>query len=456
MDLNGKNILVMGLGISGISTIRALDRLGAHISISDSKTENELGEILDRVSDIALEKFLGKEELNLSRIDLIVKSPGIPLSNKTIEEAIERKIPITNDIEIGSLLSKSKNIIAITGTNGKTTTTTLTGEIFKNEGLNAFIGGNIGKSVIQEMIDAKVGDVFILETSSFQLENTLNFKPKISLIINITPDHLDWHGSFENYIESKKKIFKNQDKSDFTILNYDDPLLKTFESEVHSNIIYFSVKEKLERGVFIEDGNIVIKLDKTRIGLLPIDQLLLKGKHNLENVLGSVAISFVNGVKIETIRDTILSFKGVEHRLEFVEEKNGRKFFNDSKGTNTDSSIKAIEAIEENIVLIAGGYDKRIEFDEFIKSFKNRVKSLVLLGQTSQQIKETALAYGFKEIFLAGDMKEAVNLAYKLSKSGDNILLSPACASWGMFKNFEERGKVFKSIVASLGDDGIE
>lgn len=453
MNLNGKNVLVMGLGISGVSTIRALDKLGAKIAINDIKTEEELKDVLYLIRDISLEKFLGKKDIDLSPIDLIVKSPGIPPSNDLISKAIGKGIRIINDIEIGSSFSKSKNIIAITGTNGKTTTTTLTGEIFKADGYNTFIGGNIGKSLIEEMINSQKEDVFILETSSFQLENTINFKPKVSLILNITPDHLDWHGSLENYIKSKKKIFANQDKSDWTILNYDDKLLRTLKDEVDSNIIYFSVDEKLDSGIFIEDRNIIISIGEERVELLPIGDLLLKGKHNLENVLASIAIASIMGVSIETIRDTVSKFKGVEHRLEFVEEKNGRKFFNDSKGTNIDSSIKAVEAIESPIILIAGGYDKKIEFDEFIKSFEGKVKALVLLGATSVKIKETALKYGFNKVFLVKDMKEAVNVSYNLSEKGDNILLSPACASWGMFKNFEERGEVFKQIVDRLGEE---
>ncbi|OLS03881.1 UDP-N-acetylmuramoyl-L-alanine--D-glutamate ligase [Tissierella creatinophila] len=453
MNLKDKRVLVMGLGISGISTIKALDELGAKIIINDIKTEEELKDILGKIKDISLEKYLGKKSLDLSGIELIVKSPGIPPSNQILLDAVDKDIKIINDIELGSNLSKSKNIIAITGTNGKTTATTLTGEIFKADNKNPFIGGNIGKSLIKDMINAQKNDIFILETSSFQLEHTINFKPKVSLILNITSDHIDWHGTFKKYIKSKKKIFINQDSNDYTILNYDDKLLRTFKDEINSNIIWFSVDEKLNRGIYIEDETIIINIDGEKKNLIPINKLLLKGKHNLENILGSIAISFIMGVSVENIKRTLLSFKGVEHRLEFVLEKDGRKFFNDSKGTNIDSSIKAIEAIEAPIILIAGGYDKRVEFDEFIKSFNGKVKALVLLGDTSSKIKETALKYGFKENFLVNSMEEAVDLAYSLSKKGDNILLSPACASWGMFENFEERGRVFKHKVDVLGEE---
>ena len=453
MNLRDKKVLVMGIGISGVSTIRALDKLGAKIIISDMKTETELKEILKELQDINLESYLGKKEIDLSRIQLIVKSPGIPPDNTMLLEAMDKNIRIINDIELGSSISKSKNIIAITGTNGKTTTTILTGEIFKADKRNSFIGGNIGNSIITEMIDAKETDLFILETSSFQLEHTIDFKPKISLILNISPDHLDWHGKFENYINAKKKIFMNQDSSDYTILNYDDELVRSFRKQVKSKIVWFSVNHKLDSGVYIENENIVINIDGKKIKLISIDKLLLKGKHNLENILASVAISFVMGVSVEIIEASLLSFKGVEHRLEFVLEKNGRNFFNDSKATNIDSSKKAIEAIDDPIILIAGGYDKNIEFDDLIDSFNGKVKALILLGATSSKIKEIGLKHGFNENFLVKDMEEAVSLAYSLSKAGDNILLSPACASWGMFKDFKERGKVFKQIVGRVGDE---
>lgn len=453
MNLKDKRVLVMGLGISGISTIETLNDLGAKIIINDMKKEEELRDILQNIKNISLEKYLGEKSLDLSGVELIVKSPGIPPNNEILLDAIDKNIKIINDIELGSILSKTKNIIAITGTNGKTTTTTLTGEIFNADNYNAFIGGNIGKSIIRDMINAQEKDIFILETSSFQLENTIDFKPKVSLILNITPDHIDWHGSFENYIKSKKRIFMNQDEHDFTILNYDDKLIRTFEREINSNIIWFSVNEKLDSGIYIEDKKIIINIDGKKIKLISTNKLLLKGKHNLENILGSIAISFVMGVSIEKIKKVLLSFKGVEHRLEFVLEKDERRFFNDSKGTNIDSSIKAIEAIESPIILIAGGYDKKIDFDEFIKAFNGKIKILILLGATSLKIKETALKYGFENIFLVNSMEEAVDLAYSLSEKGDNILLSPACASWGMFENFEERGKVFKQMVDGLGEE---
>ena len=450
MNLNNQRVLIMGIGVSGIATIRSLAKLGAKISINDLKDEEELKDVLEEIKDIDVKKYLGNTRIDLSQIDLIIKSPGIPPNNSILLEAKKKNIKIINDIELGSEFSNSKNIIAITGTNGKTTSTILLGEILRTGNHDVFIGGNIGKSIIEEMFKGQEDDIFILETSSFQLENTINFKPKISLVLNIKSDHLDWHGSLENYINAKKKIFQNQDSNDYTVLNYDDRLLRSFEKEIKSNIVYFSIEDKLDRGVYIDGGNIHINIQGENINLISLDRLLLKGRHNLENILGSVAVAYLMGVNIDNIRNRLLKFKGVEHRLEFVVEKSGRKFYNDSKGTNIDSSIRALEAIEAPIILIAGGYDKKIEFKDFIRAFQGKVNALILLGQTALKIKETAEESGFTRSFLVSDMEEAVDLAYSLSQRGDNILLSPACASWGMFKNFEERGKVFKEAIDRL------
>lgn len=452
MNLKNKNVLVMGMGISGVSIVKALDTLGANISINDIKTKNELKESLEGIEGVQFTSYLGGEYPNLENIDLILKSPGIKPGNEILVDARKRNIKITNDIEIGSETSDSNNIIAVTGTNGKTTTTTIVSEILRNNRFNTYTGGNIGKSILLDMLKSKKEDVFLLETSSFQLEDTINFKPKISLILNITEDHLDWHGSFNNYLEAKKKVFKNQTQEDYTILNYDDKILRSFQEEIKSNIVWFSLESKLRRGIFIKNGNIIINLEGEEVNFLSTDKLLLKGKHNLENILASIAVSILMEVPLNNIKETIINFKGVEHRLEFVGEKAGRKFYNDSKGTNIMSSLKAIGAIDGPITLIAGGYDKGIEFDEYIKGFNGKVETMILLGQTSNKLYKTAKKYNFNDVFLVESIDEAVNLAFNISETGSSILLSPACASWGMFKNFEERGKLFKDKVHSLGD----
>ena len=451
MELKNKKVLVIVLGISGISTIKALHKLGAQISVSDTKEENQLTDILQEISYIKFESYFNTDIIDIGSYDFIIKSPGIPPNSKLIQKAIENDVTIITDIELAYSISPTENLVAITGTNGKTTTTTLVGEIFKKNNLNTYLAGNIGIGILENIIHAKPEDVFVIETSSFQLEHTNQFKPKVSLILNITPDHINWHGSYENYIASKLKIFKNQDYNDYLVLNYDDELLHNIKAK--TNIIWFSTTSILESGIFIEGENIVIKYGNYNLEFMNYKNLLIKGMHNIENVLGSIGISIAMGLNLNLVKEAILDFKGVEHRLEFVCEFNEMKFYNDSKGTNPESTIKAIESFNEPIILIAGGYNKESKFDKLILSFKNKVKALIILGETKEQLKQTACEYNYNIVYTVEDMDQAVTLAYKLGEKGDNILLSPACASWDMYSNFEERGIHFKSIVNRLKED---
>ncbi|MCQ4923848.1 UDP-N-acetylmuramoyl-L-alanine--D-glutamate ligase [Tissierella carlieri] len=449
MYLKNKRVLVLGLGVSGLSTVKALHKLGANIVVSDSKTKEELKDFFDNTKDIYVEKHLNTNDIPLEDIDLIVKSPGIPPTAPILLKAQLRNIEITTDIELAYRISPTDRIITITGTNGKTTTTALIGEIFKKANYNTYVAGNIGVGILWNMVNAEKEDVFVIEASSFQLENTVYFKPRVSLITNITPDHLNWHGSLDNYISAKKKVFKNQDKSDYTVLNYDDKTLREMEEEVNSNIIWFSVNHKLDSGVYIDGDYVVIKDGETIIKVLSHKDL----KIILENALGSIAVGWAMDIDIEIIAKVLSEFKGLEHRIEYVETIDEMSFYNDSKGTNPDSTIKAIEALNSPIILIAGGYDKGSEFDELILSFNGKIKDLILLGATKERIKETALNHGFNKIHLVENMKEAVELAYNLGEEKDNILLSPACASWDMYSNFEERGQDFKDAVYGLKED---
>ncbi len=451
MELMNKNVLVMGLGISGVSTIKALHCLGAKISITDNKNEDEFKDILASISHINCEKYFNVDNIELPQYDLIIKSPGIPPSSKLIQRALANNIEVITDIELAYRISPTKNIIAITGTNGKTTTTTLLGEIFKANNFNTYLAGNIGIGILENIVNADPKDIFVVEASSFQLEHTKCFKPKASLILNITPDHINWHGTYEKYIESKLKIFQNQDYEDYLVLNYDDKILRNINH--NTNIIWFSTREKLHSGIYLDGDNIVINYEQVNMEFMDYNNLRIKGRHNLENVLGSIGISIAMGLNLGLVKQAILDFKGVEHRLEFVCNINGLSFYNDSKGTNPESTIKAIESFNDPIILIAGGYNKESEFDELIQSFNDKVKYLILLGETSGLIKSTAMRYNFNSIYTVNNMEEAVTLAYKLGVEKDNILLSPACASWDMYKNFEERGIHFKGIVNSLKED---
>ena len=451
MELKEKKVLVIGLGISGISAIKALHALGAKIYISDSKDESELVDILKEISHIQYNSYFNKNILDLSTFDLIVKSPGVPPNIDLIKRALKDNIEVIGDIELAYRISKTKNLIAITGTNGKTTTTTLVGQIFQKNNKNTYLAGNIGIGILDVILQANEEDFVVIEASSFQLEHSETFKPQVSLILNISPDHLNWHGSYDNYIHSKLKIFKNQNYSDFLVLNYDDEVLKNIDAK--TNIIWFSTKQILDSGIYLDGDNIIINYKDYNFKFMNCENLLIKGRHNIENIMGSIGIALAMELNLELVKEAIMEFKGVEHRLEFVCEFNGLKFYNDSKGTNPESTIKAIESFQDGIILIAGGYNKDSDFNQLFNSFNNKVKSLILLGETKDRIKKTALEHNFKRVHMVDNMEQAVNLAYNLAKEGDNILLSPACASWDMYKNFEDRGHDFKNIVGNLRED---
>ncbi|KNF09923.1 UDP-N-acetylmuramoylalanine--D-glutamate ligase MurD [Gottschalkia purinilytica] len=449
MNLKDKNILVLGLAVSGVSTSKALSKLGANVIVTDMKKEEELKEYIEELKDIHITYVLGSNDVDLEKIDLIIKSPGIPLDIPIIKNAESKGIEVITDIELSYRISKNR-FIAITGTNGKTTTTSLTGEIFKKAGFGTHVTGNIGVGILWEVVNSHDDDVFIIEASSFQLDSTKKFKPKVSLITNITPDHLNWHKTIENYIKAKQKVFRNQDKDDFTILNYDDHILRSMEKYTSGNLIFFSSSNVLSKGVYVKDNYIVVNDGKNIKNVISLDHIKIPGKHNLENALSAVAIAWVMGVSIDVISDVLMNFEGVEHRLEFVDEIKKVRYFNDSKGTNPDASIKAIEAINSPIILIAGGMDKGGSFDDFVDSFDNKVKALILIGETAEKIKNTAINKKFSNIYIVETIQEAVQKSFEISNEGDNVLLSPACASWDMFESYEERGRVFKKEVKLL------
>lgn len=445
MNIKDKNILILGLGISGVATAKALDKLGANIVINDSKDEKDLEKYITELKNINVKYLLGSNEVDLNNIDLIVKSPGIRNSVPIIKNAIANNIEVITDIELGYRLFDNK-FIAITGTNGKTTTTTLVGKVFNEDNKVAHVTGNIGVGILWELVNSSEDDYFIVETSSFQLENTVEFKPDVSAIINIKPDHIDWHGNYENYINAKAKIFKNQNENDYTILNYDDEDVRKLKDKVHSKIIWFSEKEKLEKGIFIDCNHIVYSDGIKNINIIDINDI----KVPIQNIMTTIGISLAMDVDINNLRKSISSFEGLEHRLEFVDEINGVRYYNDSKGTNPDASIQAIKALNPPIVLIAGGYDKNSEYDEFIEAFNDKVSALILLGETKNIIRRVAEDKGIENIYMVNDMKEAVKKASALSTPGSSVLLSPASASWDMYSNYEMRGNDFKNLIQDI------
>lgn len=451
MNLKNKKVLLIGLAKTGISTIKHLNRLGAKVVVNDIKDKEKLKDILDELSDLNnVEYILGYHPENVDDIDMTVVSPGVPLDLPFILKLKAKNIEIIGEVELAYRLSQNPIFIGITGTNGKTTTTSLVGEIFKKASKDTYIVGNIGNPVIDTVDVANENSVLVTELSSFQLESVDKFKPHISAILNFTEDHLNRHHTMKAYMEAKARIFENQDSNDFCILNYDDEEVRSLSDNVKAKKIFFSRKKCLEYGIYLDEKkNIIINLGE-KITLLNKDELSLPGNHNLENCMAAAAIAYVSNIDIDVIRKVLKTFAGVEHRQEFVRNLNGIMFVNDSKATNPDSSIKAIQSYNRPIVLIAGGMDKQSSFDEFLDIAKENVYALVLLGETAQKIKECAQNKGFDNITIVKDMKEAVDASYQIAKDGDVVLLSPACASWDMYKSFEVRGIDFKDNVNNL------
>lgn len=452
MDLKNKNVLLVGLAKTGVSTIKKLNKLGANIIVNDIKPKEKLEGIIEEIDNLDnIEYVLGKHLENIENIDLTIVSPGVPLDLPFIEKIKSEGIKIIGEVELAYKLSKNPTFIGITGTNGKTTTTSLVGEMFKKANKDTYIVGNIGNPVIDTVDLTNENSYLVTELSSFQLESIEDFKPKVSTIINLTEDHLNRHHTMENYINAKARVFKNQDKTDFTILNYDDSIVRDLGKNSNGNVLYFSIKEEVKQGAYLDkNNNIVIKVDGKELVLMNKSELSLPGNHNLENAMSAILMAYVLNIDTDVIIDTLRTFKGVEHRLEFVTNKDGIMFVNDSKGTNPDSTIKAITSYEKPIVLIAGGYEKQSDFTEMIKYATKNVKALVLLGQTADKIATTAKEHGIDNISKVEDMEAAVKKAYEIAESGDVVLLSPACASWDMYPNFEARGLDFKENIYKL------
>ncbi len=459
MNYKNLNVVVCGMAISGAAAARLLKNLGSHVTIFDIKEAEKFksdAALLEQLEQIGVKLCFGKNPDNkvLSETNLIVISPGIPLDLPFLEKASSLNIPIWSEIELAySVCPSNSKIVAITGTNGKTTTTALTGQIFKNYNNNTEIVGNIGIPFSKKVVSLKEKSIVVAEISSFQLETSHKFNPAACAVLNITPDHLNRHKTLESYIDIKKKIFKNQTKDNYTVLNYDDETTKSMAHDTNGSVVFFSTKTKLEKGVFVDnddENNIKVCFKNINETIIKANMLQILGKHNLENALAAIALSVCLEVPIEIIRKTLLEFKGVYHRLEFVAEKNGIVFYNDSKATNPDSAIKALEAIDKPIILIGGGYDKGSDFGEWVKLFEGKVKHIVVLGEVSDKIIETLKAYNYFNFDKVNSLKDAVLLAYKKAQSGDCVLLSPACASWGMFDNFEQRGNMFKEFVLEI------
>lgn len=560
--MGSQKVIVAGTGVSGIAAAKLLLALGGKVLLYDGNEKLSAKEIRAKFSkNQPVSVLLGElRRSDLADVELCIISPGIPLESKLVSMMDEAKIPVWGEIQLAYHCAKGR-LAAITGTNGKTTTTALTGQIVKDYLGQAFVVGNIGIPYTEIALETEDDSVTVAEVSSFQLETIMNFHPQVSAILNITPDHLDRHRTMERYIEVKKCITVNQEPEDVLVLNYDDPVLREFgrkrdgqgpkdsgaedggvedkekagdskldganpgnakpdkmesgkaepdkgeankperdkgeanklepdrderskpepdrdraentstsleetlkaaqkseevveaaypEIVVRAKVVFFSSRHVLEEGIYLDGESIIWSHDGKKEKVIRTDELLLLGRHNYENVMAAVAISLALGIPLHSIQKTLREFKAVEHRIEFVAEKGGVKYYNDSKGTNPDAAIQAIRAMPGPTVLIAGGYDKQSTYDEWIEAFEGKVKYLVLIGQTRDKIARCAREHGFHDIIYAEDMQEAVSVCASYANRGENVLLSPACASWGMFKNFEERGRIFKECVLGL------
>lgn len=440
----------MGAGKSGVSAVRLLLDVGASPILFD---ENEK---LDRVGVI---QQLGGREIEIvtktlpeeliQSASLLLMSPGIPVDTPFVEQFHKARIPVWGEIELAYQYAKG-DVIAITGTNGKTTTTALTGKIMEDYFGKAYVVGNIGNPYTAAALDIKNGEVAVAEISSFQLETIHHFHPKISAILNITPDHLNRHHTMENYVSCKETVAKNQTFADICVLNYENDYTRAFAGRCPAKTLFFSSGRQLKEGIYLQGDEIMYADGKDVRRLLNIHEMKLLGLHNVENVMAAVGMALSYGVPEQSVVKSVKEFTAVEHRIEYVATIRGVDYYNDSKGTNPDAAIKGIQAMNRKTVLIGGGYDKDSAYDEWIGSFDGKVTWLVLLGQTKEKIADCARAHGFQNIIMTDSLEEAVRVSASKAGEGEAVLLSPACASWGMFTNYEERGRMFKEFVKKL------
>lgn len=444
MKIKGKTIVIGG-GKSGISSAKLLLRQGLLAAIYDGNPDYQLPEELK-----GIRCFLGEmTEEEMDEFDTVVVSPGVPLEMPLVADFIKKGKYVIGEIELAYQFAKGK-IVGITGTNGKTTTTTLVGEIMKSHYDEVFVVGNIGIPFTDTADQTSENSVTVIELSSFQLETVDSFHADVSAILNLTPDHLNRHLTMERYAECKFKITNRQTKEEICVLNAENEYTRKFAESCPATTVMFSSERKLKNGLYLKDKEIMLVRAGYEMPLMNVYDMNLVGKCNAENVMAAIAMGIQMRVPLAKIIDTIKNFKAVEHRIEYVTTKRGIRFYNDSKGTNPDAAIQGIRAMDSKTCLIGGGYDKEIPFDDWIKAFDGKVKKLVLIGQTAKSIAQTAEKYGFHDYVFADSLEEAIDICYETAEEGEAVLLSPACASWGMFPNYEVRGDIFKEYVRNL------
>jgi|HubBroStandDraft_1064217.scaffolds.fasta_scaffold48499_2 UDP-N-acetylmuramoylalanine--D-glutamate ligase len=455
MELKGKKVLVVGLGKSGLAAALFLRRQGAQVTVSDLRSAQALSKEIPSLLEAGISVEAGGHGLlTFRRQDLIVVSPGVPLLTPELVQVRNLGLPIIGELELAARFLQG-NVLAITGSNGKTTTTTLCGEIFSAAGLKTVVAGNIGVPVIETVDQSNPAAWSVLEVSSFQLETTESFHPHIAVILNITPDHLDRHGSFENYVRMKEKIFANQTGDDYLILNGDDPVTQQAASRTRSQVLWFSRSKIVRRGTFLMNGMLMFRPSEqaSPLPVLPLADIPLKGEHNIENVLAAVCAACVANIPAQTIARAVASFHAVEHRLEFVAAIHGVDYYNDSKATNVDATAKAIASFPGNIHLILGGKDKNSDYAQLNALLRARVKAVYTIGSAAEKI-EGQIA-GVTRVVHSGTLEAAVDQAANQAVAGDVVLLAPACSSFDQFENYEHRGRVFKQAVKARQGAGI-
>jgi UDP-N-acetylmuramoylalanine--D-glutamate ligase len=448
MELKDKHVLVVGLGKSGVASALFLKAHGAQVTVSDTKSGDELHNEIPVLLDHGITVETGGHgERTFRGQDLIVVSPGVPVDAPPLVQARALGIPVIGEVELAAKVLPAP-IVAITGSNGKTTTTTLAGEIMTAGGLPALVGGNIGTPAISLAERARPESVIVLEVSSFQLETIQTFRPKVAVVLNVTPDHLDRHGTFEAYVDAKARIFENQHSADYSVLNADDPTCVAMAARTRAQVFWFSRLKEVKQGAWVRDGNIVFRDGREQREIMLASEIPLKGAHNLENVLAAVCVGALMGCSPENIRKAVREFKAVEHRLEFVATIRGVDYYNDSKATNVDATIKALESFPANIHLILGGKDKGSDYSVLNDLLRQRVKRVYTIGAAAAKIESQIKNV---EVVHAETLENALRKANAAAVPGDVVLLAPACASFDQFKNYEQRGQVFKEIVRGLG-----
>ncbi len=452
MKLKDKKVLVCGLGRTGIATIPLLLDKGAKVTIQTENVIKEYEEEVKKFEGLGVKVFLSKEPNDvINNFDICVVSPGINTSKSFFKIAEEIGVQIISEIELSNWFFEG-TLVAITGTNGKTTTTTLVQKILAEKFSDSRAVGNIGIPFSANVLNSTKDSIYALELSSYQLETTYTLKPKVATVLNIAQDHIERHKTMQNYISAKEKIFENQDENDYLILNYDNEGSMKMKSLTKSKVIYFS-KEEIQEDclkVYVKDNEVFTNFNGVCEKVLNLSDILLIGTHNVENVLASIALTLPLGLDVKEIEEAIMTFKGVEHRLEYVNTFDGVTYINDSKATNPDSSINAINAITQPTVLIVGGFDKNLPIFEFVKNITKKVKHLVIIGEVAEKYVECCNKLGYSNFTVCETLESAVVESSKVAKSGDCVLLSPACSSFDMFKDFEHRGKVFKEAVYNL------